>query len=321
MAGIPEEERRIWINVHKLADYLYEVSGLHVGVHSVHGADTEYAASGGDNRGNLCEYCREHCPSFHQKCLESDEEHLFNVARTKKTEIYRCRLGMTEAIVPVCDGDLLDGVVFLGQGYVVPDESMSFEAVYERLAEEYPDQINEVTREALREAYNRTAFLSMRELESVIGLAGFAARGIHIDQWLSRFRESVDKVIKRHVEALGPERLPLAGFSVQAIARRLNLSYSQLNRVSTKLYGKPLKQYVLDRKIDAAGRLLTEHSELSVSEVAARVGIDNPNYFVKLFQKKKGCRCVEYRNRSLTCSPRPAQNENEPPEPDEPGEE
>ena len=60
-----------------------------------------------------------------------------------------------------------------------------------------------------------------------------------------------------------------------------------------------LKQYVLDVKVKAAAVLLCERPELTVAEIASSVGIYNPNYFIKLFQKRMGCRCSEYREQVM----------------------
>ncbi len=189
------------------------------------------------------------------------------------------------------------GVLFLGQLRIVPDESLSFENLYARLSEQYTNEIYEENKPALRSAYENTVVMTQEKLESFIGLTEFAEKGTHVDHWLNHFKLTSKAIVRQYLEYLDLVHIPLSEFSVAEIAGRLNISYSQLNRISTELYGQPLKQYVLEVKVSAAAGMMLEHPELSVAGAAARVGIDNANYFSKVFQRRMGLRCGEYRSR------------------------
>ncbi|MBQ8511304.1 MAG: PocR ligand-binding domain-containing protein [Clostridia bacterium] len=279
-------------SVQNLAEYLYNLTGMHVGIHDI---ERMYTVAAGDDCQNICSYCRTNCPSFMQKCICYDKEHLELAYRTGQKVVYRCHLGMTEAILPVTSGEQFLGVMFLGQVRIIPDETMAFENLYARLAKEYPEQINEGSRAALETAYRNTAVMTSDKLESLIGLAELAEKGTHVDRWLNHFKQTTDVIVRQYLEYLDLIHIPLADLSIASIAEKLNISYSQLNRISVTLYGQPLKQHILDVKINAAAVLLKEQPELSISGAAALVGIDNSHYFSKLFQKRMGCRCSEYR--------------------------
>jgi len=279
-------------SVQVLAQHLHSLSGMHIGIHDI---ERMYSVSAGDECENLCHYCQKSCALFKQKCICSDEEHLSRLYRTRQKIIYCCHLGLTEVLLPVTVEEKFLGVLFLGQVRIIPDENMTFERVYARLSKEYPDVICEDTRNTLEKAYHNTAVITQEKLESLIGLAEFAGKGVHIDRWLNHFKLTSEVIVQQYLAYLDLAHLSLAEFSVSNIAERLNISYSQLNRISTALYGQPLKQYVLDVKIRVAAALLKEQPKLTIVEVSRRVGIDNPNYFSKLFQKRMGCRCSDYK--------------------------
>ncbi len=281
-------------SVQLLAEYLHTASGMHVGIHDF---ERRYEVAAGDECENLCRFCRRTCTSFTNKCFCCDDEALAQVYRTGKRLIYRCHMGLTEVILPVTDEDQLLGVLFLGQVRIVPDESLSFENLYTRMSEQYPDEICEENKPALRAAYENTVVMTQEKLESFIGLTEFAEKGTHVDHWLNHFKLTTKAIVRQYLEYFDLVHIPLSEFSVAAIAEQLNISYSQLNRISMELYGQPLKQYVLEVKVNAAAGMLLEHPELSVASVAARVGIDNANYFSKVFQRRMGLRCGEYRNK------------------------
>ena len=283
-------------SVQLLAEYLHTASGMHVGIHDF---ERRYEVAAGDDCENLCRFCRRTCTSFVNKCFCCDDESLAQVYRTGQRLIYRCHMGLTEVILPVTDEDQLLGVLFLGQVRIIPDESLSFENLYARLAAQYPEEICEENKPALKAAYENTAVMTQEKLESFIGLTVIAEKGTRVDHWLNHFKLTTKAIVRQYLEYYDLVHIPLAEFSVAAIAKQLNISYSQLNRISAELFGQPLKQYVLEVKVTAAADMLREHPELSVAGVASRVGIDNANYFSKVFQKRMGCRCSEYSKKWL----------------------
>lgn len=281
----------------KLAQYIHTVTGMHVGIHDI---ERFFSVSAGDDCRNLCQYCRQNSASFMSKCYCSDKEHLKQVYREQKISIYQCHMGMTEVIIPIYDTEKFSGVIFMGQVQIVPDENLSFENLYNRLAAEYPDCVYDGAKSALETAYHNTASMTRDQLEGFIGLVQYAEKGCHVNQWLSYTGITTHTIVEQYLTYLDLEHIPLTEISIADIAKRLNLSYSQLNRVAASLYGMPLKQYILRVKVKAAAALLCERSELTVADVSSRVGIFNTNYFIKLFQKHMGCRCSEYREQMKT---------------------
>jgi len=75
--------------------------------------------------------------------------------------------------------------------------------------------------------------------------------------------------------------------TVPLLARQAHLSGSRLFQLFQKDFGLSPMQYVAKRKTEAAKRLLTS-SSLSVGEVAARLGFQSANYFVRFFRKHTG---------------------------------
>lgn len=76
-----------------------------------------------------------------------------------------------------------------------------------------------------------------------------------------------------------------------------HLSLSRFSHLFTKTVGVSPYKYVLSLRIEEAKELLIS-SSMSVSEVAANIGIDEPSYFSRIFRKYTGCSPTEYRNRN-----------------------
>ncbi len=281
-------------DIDALAHHLSAVSGMHVGIHD---PDRTTMISGGDSVNNLCKFCSARSTLFSEHCRCDDRNFLKRALTEQQPITYRCHLGLTEAILPIIDEDAVVGVLFLGQVRITPDHTMTDDAVYARLHDMDPDAFGEDIRESLTEAYRGTCSMSKEQFRSFCSLADYAARGVYVSNWLSRRIGTTEQHLQQYLQTrIDPVHIPLSELSVEKIAQDLYISYSQLNRLSRRCFGVPLKQHILQRKIDAASQLLLRDETLSVRDIAAHIGIDNPFYFSRLFTERMGLSCTAYRS-------------------------
>ena len=82
--------------------------------------------------------------------------------------------------------------------------------------------------------------------------------------------------------------------TIDEIARSLSYTKSYLFRQFKKSTGDTIMSYFLKLKIDAAKKMLRAGG-ISVSEIAASLAFDSPNYFSKAFKKVTGRTPLQYR--------------------------
>ena len=80
-------------------------------------------------------------------------------------------------------------------------------------------------------------------------------------------------------------------------AAELGVTTGTLSRVLTRLTGRTTKQLILDRVLLEAARLL-RFSDLSIKEIAARLGFSDQFAFSKAFKRQRGEAPLEFRARS-----------------------
>lgn len=280
-------------DIRALTKHLASASGMHVGIHD---PERTTMISGGDSVSNLCSFCSRRSRRFGEQCHCDDRTFLQRALTEKQPITYRCHLGLTEMILPILDGDTVVGVLFLGQTRITPDDTMSEDAVFARLKADDPDNFGDDIRPALSDAYRSTCFMSEERFRSFCALADFSARGVYVNHWLSRRTGTTEQHLRQYLQTrMDPIHISLSAISVENIARDLYISYSQLNRLSRRCFGVPLKQYILQLKTDAGAQMLLRYESLSVRDVAAMVGIDNPCYFSRIFAERIGCSCTAYR--------------------------
>ena len=79
-------------------------------------------------------------------------------------------------------------------------------------------------------------------------------------------------------------------------AAELAVTTGTLSRTLTRLTGRTTKQLIMDRVLMEAGRLL-RFSDLSVKEIAARLGFKDQFAFSHAFKRQRGEAPLEFRNR------------------------
>jgi AraC family transcriptional regulator of arabinose operon len=85
--------------------------------------------------------------------------------------------------------------------------------------------------------------------------------------------------------------------NLKKYAEIAHLSLSRFSHLFTEKVGVSPHKYVLSLRIEEAKELLM-CSSMSVIEIAAHIGIDDPSYFSRIFRKHSGCSPVEYRKRN-----------------------
>jgi YesN/AraC family two-component response regulator len=84
-------------------------------------------------------------------------------------------------------------------------------------------------------------------------------------------------------------------FQSGALSKHFRLSFKQINRLFKQETGMTVYHYVLKQKIESAKMMLAQ-TELSVSEIAYKLGYGDPQYFSNLFKKKAGSPPSQYRS-------------------------
>lgn len=106
--------------------------------------------------------------------------------------------------------------------------------------------------------------------------------------YLKRFDERI------HNALIFVENNLTYGASIEETAAHVSLSPSHFSRLFKNITGSSFSDYLTDVRLQHA-QILLGSEELSVSEIAARVGISNGNYLCTLFKKRYGTTPTAYR--------------------------
>ena len=85
--------------------------------------------------------------------------------------------------------------------------------------------------------------------------------------------------------------------SVQELATRVNLSSSRLGHLFKIQMGVDLSHFLVNERLDKAAELLRQ-TDLSIKEIAVRVGYHHSSSFDRGFQNKFGVPPADFRRRN-----------------------
>lgn len=91
----------------------------------------------------------------------------------------------------------------------------------------------------------------------------------------------------------------LAGANLNSIARKMQMTDSHLSRVFKKNTGSNFSEYLSERKLEEAAKLLSQDNKIKVAEIAEMLGYGNPTYFLSRFKAKYGVSPSAYRKAYL----------------------
>lgn len=217
-------------------------------------------------------------------CMDCDREACKTAEKKHSTHIYRCHAGLTEAVTPLYVGDVLVGFLLFGHVFSYPSHEEGW-AVIEKRCEAY--HVNDrMLKEAvfsadlIQEAYIRSAAQILHAVASYLILERMATLkedllAVRLDAYLTaHYTEKLNAVM---------------------VSEHLGIGKTQLYELSQQLYGCGIAEHIRDLRIEKAKTLLLEHKELSLTEIAARCGYSDYNYFITVFSRETGCAPGAYR--------------------------
>mgnify|MGYP004605822763 FL=1 len=107
---------------------------------------------------------------------------------------------------------------------------------------------------------------------------------------LSRKRVNLSE-IKAHLDEFYADKIVL-----DDLAERFFINKYYLTRIFKETYGTTITSYVQSVRITHAKQML-RFTDMSIDEIGRAVGMDDANYFSRIFQKVEGIRPSEYRKR------------------------
>lgn len=211
-----------------------------------------------------------------QRCIDCDRTAFKHACETKKLHIYTCHAGLTEVLVPIILDDKILGYFIMGKFLQEPASPV----LWEKLKVNISDFVGEL--KDLENAFYKLKVMGVEEIEAAAYCMDMCAKYIFVSDMISIQGPKIVSDIKAYVSEHLAEDI-----SISTLSEKLNFSKSYLSHLIKEYMGITLTEYIHQHRIDKAKELIY-HEDITMKEVAERVGYNNQNYFNRVFKRVTG---------------------------------
>ncbi len=239
-------------------------------------------------------------PEGHERCIACDVWKVKSYTSDGGFQFYRCHLGICEAIMPLYSKD--DPLAYLIFGCFLDSSPIEEQWAHTRaLLDWWQGDLD-----GLHRAFLQFRQFSAEELRAYAETLEALAAYIRLEGLISSAEQSDLQRLELYLDQHYMEKLSLA-----VMSKDLHIGRTKLCALAKELSGgRTLSWLIAQRRIDAAKRLLVQ-STLPISAVAEEVGIDDYNYFSKVFRAVTGVTPSLFRKNARRALGSPDENDNE----------
>ena len=217
----------------------------------------------------------------HSKCLASDKAGCLACANSKELNIYRCHMGLVEAVIPILDGGEILGYVMFGQ--ILKSDTCDVER--RRLKRTFANWPYSSIDSVVDEIPTR----SEEELNAAATILQALTTYVLFNRWVAPkkydFIRKLDTYIEENLR--GP-------ISVDDICLSFGIARTRLYSIATDYLGCGIAEYIRKKRIFHAKEFL-EKTELPISQIVYDTGFCDYSHFSRVFKEETGVTAREYR--------------------------
>ena len=219
-----------------------------------------------------------------RECLKSDMTILIECSKTKKSVTHICHAGLRDTVVPILYEDEVVGYIMFGQ--LKYDNSQLDVKSIKKFANRANLDVKLLTKE-----YEKILTREDDYIKSATRILNACANFIMLSDMIkvnNNFMPTkIDMYINNHIK----EKI-----TVESLCESLFISKSALYLIFKKNFNCTFGEYLLSKRIKIAKNMLSA-TDMPIYEICGNVGINDYNYFIKVFKKATGYPPSEYRKK------------------------
>lgn len=223
-------------------------------------------------------------PYGRERCLACDKQAYDELLKHGTKQRYICHAGLYELAMPFTEEQSIVATIICGQ---ILDDS-PLERQWQRVREccrWYPDE------DELYRAFLLLARVSTQQMLACMEIVEACVSEIRLSGLLADNQRDDIQRLQAYIDTHYQQRI-----SVDDMSRAISCSRTRLYSICRDRYGKTPLELLNERRISKACEMLNT-TEQGIGYIARSVGINDENYFSKVFKKYTGRTASEYRLR------------------------
>lgn len=262
-----------------LCEDIFKISGIYTVLYT---ADGHFLYSHPGTMSDFCLQVRQSAALI-EKCLACDKTGLDQCRKSGNICIYRCHMGLYEAVTPIIDSGILIGYLLFGQR--IPSDGR--DTVHARIA-----AINDSDfRQKLTDALPSLTETDEDTIRAAARIMAMGACYIRLNHLLGVQKESLARHIEEYVEA----HLQDPDLSLTRICRDLGISRSSLYNICRRSFSMGISDYIRARRLERAIDLIRTTS-LPIHRISDLVGFSDSDYLTRSIRRATGKTPLRLRN-------------------------
>ena len=210
-------------------------------------------------------------------CANCDRAACERAGRERKTQLYRCHAGMTEAVTPLFVNDILAGYLLFGHVFSYDSFEEGWPEI-QRCCEHLP-----LDMDALKEACKERPIISQDYVRSATQILLAVSQYLVMEQMAAPHKDTLASSFDQYISSHFTQDL-----NVPQLCSHFHIGKTQLYKLSRRLYGCGVAAHIRSLRIRLAKQLLSAEEDLSLGEIAFRCGYSDYNYFINVFTRETG---------------------------------
>jgi AraC-like DNA-binding protein len=221
-------------------------------------------------------------------CAACDKNACVKAAEERKTQIYRCHAGLTEAVTPLIVNDVLVGYLLFGHVFSYPSHEKGWKEI-EKRCRNLPVNL-ETLKAACRERPLTDEKFVLSATHILLAVAGYLVMERMATLRADKLAVQLDGYLSAHFTE---------HFTAPELCGKFGIGKTQLYKLSKQLYGCGIAEQVRKLRLARAKQLLLDGGGLTLAEISARCGYGDYNYFISVFSRTVGCSPGAWRKNNL----------------------
>ena len=218
-----------------------------------------------------------------KRCFESDKRLCMRSYTANEPQTHLCHAGLIDTAIPIKFKETVLGYMMFGQVQATESESELLARI-KKLSSEL--KIDEKT---LFDAHRNLVKYQPDLIQSAANVLKMATRYLWLSDMINIHDDDITNRLYEYIRSNISDKL-----NIETICRKFHISKNKLYSLTKTRLNMTIGEYIRKTRIDAAKHLLTT-TDLPVSEVCNAVGIEEYNYFTKIFKKETGITPYQYR--------------------------
>ena len=267
------------IEINSILKDFYEISGIRISIH-----DTEFNEIYAYPR-NISRYCSfiQQYENVRNECLFQDRKGFEIAQQTDKVYVYKCKMGLYEAVVPLYSFGVCSGYLMMGQ--VCDRDKFSIDNIYRNTLDIVKDQSD------AKAICDDIPCIDREKINSYINIMKLLAEYLTGTNRAFSSNNELSKLIKEYINRNYSSKITL-----EVLSKKFGYCNATLMKTFKSKYNTTIMDYLNKVRIEKAAELV-KTSPYSFAQISSKCGFYDQNYFSKTFKKYYKMSPSEYKKR------------------------